>query len=158
MSAQNVCSQGLSERSKFMANNIVWSIRKDTIEKLAELNKTVTAVDVDRAISAKVKAEIANLTFKSRGADAKLSVTADLRIRYSDGKEAESSAEFKPFAALLRFSSRWDAMVKEFGRMELGGLPDNPEFKDLTLWVKTLKARTTKDAEKPETKPETVNA
>ena len=128
-----------------MANNIVWSVRKDLIEQVTTVNPAVTAVDVDRAFSAKVKTEIANLTFKSRGADAKLNVTADLRIRYSDGKEAECSAEFKPFAAFIRYSSRWDAMVKEFGRMTPPGLPDNPEMKDLVLWVKTLKPRTAKE-------------
>lgn len=134
-------------------SNVKWTVHANVLETLAKWNSGITVVDLDRAIAGKIKAELAELKFAEKnGTSAKLSIGSDFSVAYGQKMVSASTAEFKPFAALLRFSDKFAALRAEFTGFECGKLPETEEFKSLRLWVESLKPRKVTDA-----KPETEN-
>ena len=142
-------------------SNVKWTVHANVLEVAARWNNAITVVDLDRAIAGKIKAELANLKFAEKvGTSSKLSIGTDFSVNYANKMVSASTAEFKPFAALLRFSDKFSTLRAEFKGFECGKLPETDEFKTLQLWIESLKPRKeTKETEnKEEQKPEEQKA
>lgn len=123
---------------------IQWNkISEDVLDLLARENPSVTVFDLDKAIVAKIRAELNSLEFgKDAKATAKLTVNKDFSAQFSERQKALPTLESKPFMALLRFNDRCAAIRAEFPKFQVGQLPDTTEFVTLKKWVQSLRART----------------
>lgn len=122
---------------------IQWNkISEDVLDLLAKENPAVTVFDLDKAIVAKIRAELNSLEFgKDAKATAKLTVNKDFSAQFSERQKALPTLESKPFMALLRFNDRCAAVRAEFPKFTVGSLPDTTEFATLKKWVQSLRAR-----------------
>lgn len=110
----------------------------------AEAPEGVTAVDVSRALSSRVRQAVDSLGFaKDPKVISKLSVDGSLSTaRISEKSLAVIGEADRPWFAAIRLSNRIDAFLKEFPGTEFGSLPNTPEGQFLVVWTKSLRPRT----------------
>lgn len=122
---------------------ITWNnVCADVLELLAAENPAVSKYDIDKALAGKIRAEIGALQFGiDAKAKSKLVVNADFTASYSNKNKASASAEWKPFAALLRWNDSLVRSRAEFPGATQATLPTTTEFRTLVAWVKSLRPR-----------------
>lgn len=127
------------------------------MELLAKENPAVSKFDIDKAIAGKIRAEISALQFSTDAkAKSKLTVNADFTASYNNKQKASANAEWKPFAALLRWNDSLVRSRAEFPGATQATLPNTTEFRTLVAWVKSLRPRG--EATKAEEQKEEQNA
>ena len=122
---------------------ITWNnIQADVLELLAVENPAVSKFDIDKAIAGKIRAEIGALQFGTDAkAKAKLTVNADFTASYNNKQKASANAEWRPFAALLRWNDSLVRSRAEFPGSTVASLPTTVEFRTLVAWIKSLRPR-----------------
>jgi len=139
---------------------ITWNnIQADVLELLAAENPAVSKFDIDKAIAGKIRAEIGALQFGTDAkAKSKLTVNADFTASYNNKQKASANAEWKPFAALLRWNDSLVRSRAEFPGATQATLPNTTEFRTLVAWVKSLRPRADAPKKEEETKKEEQTA